>query len=158
MKRIVLIILALWLPLAANAQADSSLAPTIEPPVVPIPAQGVDLASFLWESRPLVVFADTSADPRFQRQLELLAARPDELDARDVVVIVDSDPGAHTAVREALRPRGFMWVLIDKDGSIMLRKPLPWHVRELVSVIDKTPLRQQELKEMRDAQREAAGE
>ena len=42
-------------------------------------------------------------------------------------------------------------VLVGKDGQIKLRKPFPWDVRELSNSIDKTPLRQQEI---RDAQGE----
>jgi hypothetical protein len=40
-----------------------------------------------------------------------------------------------------------MMVLVGKDGQIKLRKPLPWDVREISRVIDKTPLRQQELRD-----------
>jgi len=37
--------------------------------------------------------------------------------------------------------------LIGKDGKVKLRKPRPWTVRELSRVIDKMPMRQQELKQ-----------
>ena len=40
-------------------------------------------------------------------------------------------------------------VLLDKGGEVMLRKPLPWSVREIVHAIDKFPLRQQEIREGR---------
>ena len=38
-------------------------------------------------------------------------------------------------------------VLLDKDGAVKLRKPLPWQVREIVRAIDKFPLRQQEIRD-----------
>ena len=68
---------------------------------------------------------------------------------RDVVVFVDTDPKARSALRKKLRPRGFMLAIIGKDGQIKLRKPLPWDVRELTRSIDKMPLRRQEIDEAR---------
>jgi hypothetical protein len=68
---------------------------------------------------------------------------------RDVVVLVDTDPDAKSDIRRTLRPRGFGIVLIGKDGGIKLRKPAPWTVRELSRIIDKMPMRQQELSERR---------
>ncbi len=109
----------------------------------------VNLADFLWEKRPVVVFADTAADPRFTKQLELLDARLDALADRDVVIITDTDPGELSELRRKLRPRGFMLALVGKDGQVKLRKPAPWDVRELTRVIDKMPLRQQELRDRR---------
>ena len=62
-------------------------------------------------------------------------------------VIVDTDGNASNPMRKALRPRGFTWVLIGKDGTVKLRKPHPWTTRELGRVIDKMPLRQQEMRQ-----------
>ncbi len=113
-------------------------------------AKDVALSDFQWLARPIVVFANTPADPRFKEQMEKLLARPDPLIERDVVVITDTDPEGRSDIRLALRPRSFMLVLIAKDGTVNLRKPFPWDVRELSRAIDKMPLRQQE---MRDANR-----
>lgn len=109
-------------------------------------ASDVTLDDFLWTARPIVVFADTPADPRLVQQLDLLTERMGALIDREVVVIVDADPRNPSPVRTELRARGFMVVLIAKDGSVVLRKPDPWDVRELSRAIDKIPLRQQELK------------
>lgn len=109
-------------------------------------ADAVDLNDFLWVARPLIVFADTPADPRLAEQLELLAARPAPLLERDVVVIVDTDRTIRSALRDQLRPRGFMLVIMGKDGEVELRKPRPWDVREITRTIDKMPLRQQEIR------------
>jgi hypothetical protein len=69
------------------------------------------------------------------------------LDVRDVVIITDTDPAARSAVRTQLRPRGFMLAVIDKDGQVKQRKPLPWSVREISRAIDKMPTRQQEIQD-----------
>lgn len=112
-----------------------------------IPADGAELNQFLWKKRPVIVFADSESDPRFVEQMRLLAKDPAGLLARDVVVVVDTAPQNRTALRQALRPRGFSLVIIGKDGASKIRKPLPWSVREIGRAIDKMPIRQQEIRE-----------
>lgn len=146
-------------PLAA--QEPSLLVPEnpVSEPVVPDPEAVADavirdvgdtvLSDFLWLKRPIVVFADSPADPRYVQQMQNFSLRLGDLAERDVVVLTDTDPAAKSALREKLRPRGFMWVLIGKDGEIELRKPLPWDVREISRTIDKMPIRQQEIRDRR---------
>ncbi|WCR13006.1 DUF4174 domain-containing protein [Paracoccus seriniphilus] len=100
---------------------------------------------FRWVARPVVVFADAPEDPAFREQLEALRSRPDALVERDVVVITDADPEANSPWRQLLHPRGFSLVVMDKDGQVKLRKPLPWDAREISRAIDKFPLRRQEI-------------
>ena len=121
-----------------------------EDPTVVLSAVDVDLADFLWVARPVVVFADTEADPAFQQQIGYLASRMDALAGRDVVVLTDTDPEAMSDIRRKLRPRGFMIAILGKDGGVKLRKPFPWDVREITRSIDKFPLRQQELRDARE--------
>ncbi len=102
---------------------------------------------FHWVKRPVLVFADTPADPAFLRQMELLRENPGALIERDVVVITDTDPAALSAFRRKFRPRGFSLVMMDKDGITTLRKPLPWDVREITRAIDKFPIARQEMQE-----------
>nr|WP_293574835.1 DUF4174 domain-containing protein [Phaeobacter sp.] len=109
----------------------------------------VDLADLTWVRRPIVVFADSPADPRFQEQMDRLREGAQELLDRDVTVLVDTDPSIKSALRTKLRPRGFMLVLIGKDGQVKLRKPQPWTVRELSRTIDKMPMRLREVEERR---------
>jgi hypothetical protein len=110
-------------------------------------ASEVSLADFAWVARPVVIFADTPADPRFQQQMRYIAERPDVLALRDVVVIVDTDPSARSSARTTLRPRGFMLALLTKEGTVFQRKPAPWDVREISRSIDKLPQRQQEIRD-----------
>jgi len=110
-------------------------------------ASEVSLDEFQWIARPVVIFADTPADPRFQQQMAHIASRPDVLALRDVVIIVDTDPSAATTVRTTLRPRGFMLALLTKEGAVFQRKPSPWDVREISRAIDKLPQRQQEIRD-----------
>jgi len=153
MKQLIALVIAGCLtgPAVAQQAVAAETVPAAEvvapdPGLVILDAAQTSLAAFQWLARPVVVFADTPADPRFAEQMDLLRARPDELVKRGVVVLTDTDPNARSEVRLKLRPRGFMLVLIDKDGTVNLRKPAPWDVRELSRAIDKMPLRLDEIR------------
>jgi hypothetical protein len=147
MKRLIPFVIAGLLTTASGAAAADDV-PVIWPPLV---ADEVNLNDFLWVARPVVVFADTPADPRFIEQMMLLEARINELAVRDVVVIIDTDPEARSELRQTLRPRGFMMAIVGKDGGVKLRKPSPWDVRSITRQIDKMPLRQEEIRLKRAA-------
>jgi hypothetical protein len=140
------IILALSLPMATLAQTDTT-------PEGPIDAAGIVLADMLYVNRAVVVFADSPRDPNFIRQMELLARDPAALAERDALWIVDTDPDARSELRREFRPRGFSLVLVEKDGNAVIRKPLPWELREITNAIDKFPLRRQEVLERNPAGR-----
>ena len=143
MQHIISFVFALFMVSSALAQeSDTDPASGII-----LDARDVSLDEFSWVKRPLVIFADTPADPRFIEQMGYLTERLDVLDSLDVVVITDTDPAAQSELRRKLRPRGFGLVLMGKDGVIYLRKPAPWKVREITRTIDKLPVRQQELRE-----------
>mgnify|MGYP002654547781 FL=1 len=146
MKPLFALIVAALLPLSALAQETADFAP--------VPASEVVLNDLMFLKRPLVVFADSPNDPNFIRQVDLIGRDPASLLARDVVVIVDTDPAARSELRKKLRPRGFSLVILDKDLKTTLRKPLPWDVREITHAIDKFPLRRQEIQQ---GNRPAAG-
>ncbi|MEP2919393.1 DUF4174 domain-containing protein [Sulfitobacter sp.] len=110
-------------------------------------AVDTDLSEFKWTKRPVIVLAESADDPAFIEQMELIERHADDLVARDVVVIVDTDPAARSDIRQKLRPRGFMLTLVGKDGGVKLRKPFPWDVREITRSIDKMPMRQREIRE-----------
>ncbi|MEP1963525.1 DUF4174 domain-containing protein [Tateyamaria sp.] len=148
MKQILPIVLAGLLggSLAAAQGSDDAASPIF------IEGEVDDLSQFVWENRLVVIFADSPNDPNFGLQVEYLEARIDELVERDILVLTDTDPSVQTALRTKLRPRGFMMVLIGKDGEVKLRKPFPWDVRELTRTIDKMPIRQREIRERRTLQ------
>ncbi|MBL3570878.1 hypothetical protein BV509_07550 [Rhodovulum sulfidophilum] len=151
-KYLTILAWAALVPLAGTADAVSEPEPLARWEAdrsVVLDAAGVRLSDFHWIARPVVVFADSPADPQYRTQMQLLTDRIDELAERDVVVIADTDPEAQTELRTKLRPRGFMLVLIGKDGGVKFRKPLPWNVREISRSIDKIPLRQQEIRDRR---------
>ena len=143
MKRILPVVIAALF--ASPTMADDTL--ETAPNTVFLQAVEADLAQFVWKKRPVVVFSDSDADPRYVDQIELLMAGLAELEDRDVVVLTDTDPSAKSALRLKLRPRGFMLVIMGLDGGVKLRKPFPWDVREISRSIDKMPLRRREIRE-----------
>jgi hypothetical protein len=146
MKRLIPFVFAGLIAAAAASQTSDAA----EEPSLFQSADAVDLKEFLWKKRPVVVFADSEFDPAFIEQMELLRTNEDELAARDVVVLFDTDPAARSALRLKLRPRGFMLVLVGKDGGVKLRKPFPWDVREITRSIDNMPIRMREIREKKE--------
>ncbi len=137
---------------AISLVASILLAETSDDVLVPIDLtdeenRSISLTDYQWTKRLLVVLADTANDPRFVEQLELLEKEFSELAQRDVIVLLDTDPSVRSRLRESLRPRGFAIILIGKEGQVRLRKPFPWSVREISRAIDKSPLRQRELRQ-----------
>jgi hypothetical protein len=130
-KALAALLIALLAPLAVLAQeAAQDALPTLD--------------ALRDQSRVAVVFADRPDDPKFIQQMQWLAADPEPLAERRVVVLTDTDPKAAGPLRQRLRPVGFGLVLIDIDGSIAQRRPLPTTVRELTHFIDRMPSRRQE--------------
>lgn len=119
-------------------------------PAAALHAQDADpLAEYLWTSRPVIIFADSPRDPRLDRQLAAFAREKDALEDRQVVVLTDAEPGPSradwSALRKRFRPHGFTVVLVDKDGEVKLRRPVLVSADDVTRLIDRTPLRLQEM-------------
>ena len=132
--------------LSSSATAGETLAAWQANPSRIFSTSDVDLSDMVWVARPLVIFTNSPLDPTFKEQMALLQEGLDVILERDVMIVVDTNPKLKTTVRKNLRPKGFVWVLIGKDGSVKLRKPFAWNMREISRVIDKMPMRQQEIK------------
>jgi hypothetical protein len=149
MTRILSLALAFTFSALTGLSAQPALAAGLEEQELIRPAEDTELSEFLWTHRPIVVFADTPADPRYQQQINMLRDGIAELEERDVIVLTDTDPKAASAVRKQLRPRGFMIAVIGKDGRVKMRKPRPWSIREISRSIDQFPTRIQEIEDRR---------
>ncbi|MCC5970630.1 MAG: DUF4174 domain-containing protein [Pararhodobacter sp.] len=174
MKPVLLALLIATLPMAALADevretlaADAATETAPDGAADPLPedveitpeglrivdATEVEIDDLIWEWRVLAVMADTPNDPAFIRQMRDINERAADLFERDVVVVVDTDRASGSSLRLRLRPRGFMLAIIDKDGEVKQRRPAPRDVRELNAVIDRFPLRRQEMMERRPSGR-----
>lgn len=132
-------------PMSPEEMSDPAAPEPERPELTVYEATEVSPEDFKWTSRPVVVFADTPSDPAFIEQMRALETAPRMLIDRDVVVVTDTEPQSASDWRRRLHPRGFSLVVLDKDGQVKLRKPLPWDVREISRAIDKFPLRRQEI-------------
>ena len=135
---VLIALLSAW-PLLAQ-DAVPAVATEAAAPAEPAPT----LEELHWVARPLVIFADTPGDPRFVQQLRMLDSDPKPLADRNVVILTDSDPAANGPLRQRLRPRDFGVVLIDIDGTVAQRRPVPTSVREITGMIDRMPSRREE--------------
>ena len=96
-----------------------------------------DIQNLIWEKRPLLVFSNSHLDPNLKQQIKMFASDPNALLSRDVQVFVDDKSEPKSNLRKRFRPKGFLIILIGKDGQIKLRKNTPWSAREITRVIDK---------------------
>ncbi len=148
MKQPLILALMGFLPFAALAQ--DGVAPA---PYGPVPASEVVLADELYIHRIVAIFADSARDPQFVRQMEIITPHLTDLEVRDVLLVTDTAPEERSELRRTLHPRGFSVVIMDKDGSVAIRKPLPWDAREISRAIDKFPSRRAEVLERNPAGR-----
>ena len=116
--------------------------------------QNTNLEIYEWTHRPVVIFANSDKDPNFISQIEFLSEDIKALLERDIVVLIDTNPKLSSSLRKKLRPHGFAFVLIGKDGQVKLRKPSPWNIREIARVVDKMPIRQQEIARKKQEKRD----
>jgi hypothetical protein len=133
--------------LALAPPAEAQVSETTTTPAVAVHPVGdgqPTLEELLWVARPLVIFADSPNDPRFQQQLRALEERAAELEERHVVVLTDTDPAARGPLRQELRPRDFGVVLLDTDGAVVQRRPSVTTAREILNLIDRLPSWRQE--------------
>jgi len=131
--------------LAQEPVVAEEAAPTLQ--VIDASAEGIDPAAYQWQWRIVAVLADSPLDPAFVRQMRAIEEAPNDLFERDVLVLFDADRNSGSALRRTLRPRGFMLAILGKDGEIKQRRPAPRTVREIGEIIDRFPLRRQELLE-----------
>jgi hypothetical protein len=122
-------------------------------------AMAVPLDAYRWEARPLLVFAPSAEDGRYEEQRLALSRDVEGLSERDMAVfLMPGDRPLHTLVgqrpetdfapglREAygVAPADFVVVLVGKDGGEKGRWTSPVEPDEIFALIDAMPMRRQE--------------
>jgi hypothetical protein len=102
------------------------------------------LASFRWDARPVLVFAEAD-DPRLERQLMLFEANAADMAERRNLVIVDT--GAGRTLRARFQPEGFTVILVGLDGGEKFRSGSVVDPNQLDKLIDRMPMRRREMRE-----------
>jgi hypothetical protein len=115
--------------------------------------------------RPLLVFSASGDDARLKKQVALLDDAADDMmdrfvlyapivpDGRQVTTpsdspytVLSSDQMGDVRVKFHIPRAEFVILLLDEDGSVMLRSHIPVDADRLNGLIDQTPLRQAEAK------------
>lgn len=118
----------------------------------------IDLASYRWENRLVLIFAPTTDDPLLQEQLHTFAWRDPEVVDRDLILgyfpidemgSFGGEPtaaSAGAALREefGIAADSFTILLIGKDGGVKMRSATPLTADMIFATIDSMPMRQQE--------------
>lgn len=109
------------------------------------------LASYVWNSRVLVVTAPSETDPQLLAQRRMYDEARAGASERDLVLIVAT---GDTPQASALRRRlglagGFQAVLVGKDGNAKLASAKAVSTDRLFALIDTMPMRRQEMQTRR---------
>jgi hypothetical protein len=120
---------------------------------------GFDLDAYLWEKRPLVLFAPAPEDLDYRRVAGDLDRRRAEIDDRHMVIIAVFETGAvwidglrspraraeHMRERLGASAGELTAVLVGKDGGIKLRQNGTIDLGDIFARVDTMPMRRQEM-------------
>ena len=127
--------------------------------LMPARAAAAELSDYLWQSRPLLVFAPTGNDPRLVETMRRIEASRCDFADRDMVlgrIVADGastldGQGVDTNQAQRLRSEfgigtnSFSVVLIGKDGGEKLRVNDIPDLQAIYAVIDGMPMRGSEM-------------
>ena len=128
------------------------------------PMSEFNLASYKWRNRILLVFASSSKDVNFTKQIQLFKQHQQGLNERDLILVTVFSKGSsysneqliNLASAEKLRQRfnvndnDFRVILIGKDGGAKRQDSKVVQAETIFSEIDAMPMRQQEMRQKRE--------
>ena len=126
---------------------------------MPARATAAELSDYLWQRRPLLVFAPTENDPRLVETMRRIEASRCDFADRDMVLgliltdgastldgnVVDTDQAQRLRSEFGIGATGFSVVLIGKDGGEKLRVNDVPDLQAIYAVIDGMPMRGSEM-------------
>lgn len=126
---------------------------------MPARAAAAELSDYLWQSRPLLVFAPTGNDPRLVETMRRIEASRCDFADRDMVLgwivtdgastldgnVVDTDQAQRLRSEFGIGATSFSVVLIGKDGGEKLRVNDIPDLAAIYAVIDGMPMRGSEM-------------
>ena len=126
---------------------------------MPARAAAAELSDYLWQSRPLLVFAPTGNDPRLVETMRRIEASRCDFADRDMVLgrivadgtstldgdVVDTSQSQRLRSEFGIGANSFSVVLIGKDGGEKLRVNDVPDLQTIYAVIDGMPMRGREL-------------
>jgi len=114
-----------------------------------------ELSDYLWQSRPLLVFAPSDSDPRLVETVRRIEGSRCDFVDRDMVLgrivtegtstldghVVDTNQARRLLSEFGISPKGFSVVLIGKDGGEKLRVNDIPDLQAIYAVVDGMPMR-----------------
>ncbi len=127
--------------------------------VMPARAVAAELSDYLWQRRPLLVFAPTENDPRLVETMRRIEASRCDFADRDMVLgrivtdatstldgqVVDADQTQRLRSEFGIGANSFSVVLIGKDGGEKFRVNDVPDLAVIYAVIDGMPMRGSEM-------------
>ena len=124
----------------------------------PAQAMAAELSDYLWERRPLLLFAPAESDPRLVETMRRIEASRCDFADRDMVLgrivtegtstldghVVDTSQAQRLVSEFGIGPDSFSVVLIGKDGGEKLRVANVPDLQAIYAVIDGMPMRARE--------------
>jgi hypothetical protein len=108
-----------------------------------------DLSTFKWKNRVLVLLAPSDHDPRLGEQQATATAVAAGFSERDLIVVTEIGIEGPLHRMFGTRVGDFQVVLVGKDGDSTLQWSKPVSSEVLFSVIDKMPMRRDEMRQQR---------
>ena len=127
--------------------------------LAPAQAMAAELSDYLWQSRPLLVFAPSDSDPRLVETVRRIEGSRCDFVDRDMVLgrivtegtstldghVVDTNQARRLLSEFGISPKGFSVVLIGKDGGEKLRVNDIPDLQAIYAVVDGMPMRGREM-------------
>ena len=127
--------------------------------LAPAQATAAELSDYLWQGRPLLVFAPTASDARLVETIRRIEDSRCDFADRDMVLgrilsegtstldgdVVDTNQTQQLRSEFGIGPNGFSVVLIGKDGGEKLRANDVPDLAAIYAVIDGMPMRGREM-------------
>lgn len=127
--------------------------------LVPAQAVAAELNDYLWQRRPLLLFAPTDSDPRLVETTRRIEAGRCDFEERDMLLgrivakgtstldghVVEADQAQRLISEFGIGANSFSVVLIGKDGGEKLRINDVPDLQTIYGVIDGMPMRGREM-------------
>lgn len=124
----------------------------------PAQAMAAELSDYLWQRRPLLLFAPSESDPRLLETMRLIEASRCDFVDRDMVLgrivtegtstldshVIDTNQAQQLMSEFEIGAESFSVVLLGKDGGEKLRTADVPDVQAIYAVIDGMPMRARE--------------
>ncbi len=119
----------------------------------------MDLSSYKWKNRLLLIFAPSASGNRYEEQLRLLEGLEPDFEERDLLLgkflkqeegELDGTtvfPEEAAKMRDQFGIEGFTTILVGKDGTEKYRTEEPVSAEEIFRRIDAMPMRRREMRE-----------